>query len=733
MLVSGVILGLYIWVFLPGDVTPAALMVHDYAAIAAGVTFGAAMIARFWSPRTHLFMTAMLSYALLSTTIGLLIVYTGQLSSPFIALWMLAAVFSPVFGWYGMAVIAAMTLSLIGYVWSQEGVDASIVVTALFVSALPVVVGILGLRPGSKSATTSEDRSYFELASELSTTSNMAEAVISAIADGVVAIDKAGMIQLINPAAQKLIGWGHKDALGLDVMSVLKLVDERDQPVSDMIHPISQAIQNHTTTHSDKYSLLTADTGKKILASITTSPLGAGSGAIIVFRDVTNERAEEREQAEFISTASHEMRTPVASIEGYLGLALNPATAQIDEKARDFILKAHEAAQHLGRLFQDLLDVSRADDGRLSYKPRVVDVVQFFHDIIVGLLPKATEKHIVINYKPMPDLYDMSGQSYGERTLSPILYANVDNDHLREVLANLTENAIKYTLAGTVTIDVTGTNEHITFSITDTGIGIPKEDIGHLFQKFYRVDNSATREIGGTGLGLYLCRKLTEAMGGKIWVESVYQQGSTFFVRIPRTEHAEATRLLEEATEQGDNQQPKSIDDLIANTQSPMPAPANTPATPTTPPLPAPITTPPAPAAAPDPTPIAPAPAPPPPAPVAPPPIPAPIPPPDPTPAPAAPEPIPVPAPAAPIPPPAPITTPPAPGDTPRPSLEALSPRNPSARGTAQPAFSPYDRVDNTIAQPRLEVRPENQTVVPARAQIRRQNDSPSTPQEPSI
>src|SRR5690606_7203888 len=106
--------------------------------------------------------------------------------------------------------------------------------------------------------------------------------------------------------------------------------------------------------------------GKKLLISLVVSPVGQiGSGAIIVFRDITKEKAEEREQAEFISTASHEMRTPVASIEGYLGLTLNPATAQIDEKARDFITKAHESAQHLGRLFQGLLDVTKADDGRI--------------------------------------------------------------------------------------------------------------------------------------------------------------------------------------------------------------------------------------------------------------------------------------------------------------------------------------------------------------------------------
>ena len=115
----------------------------------------------------------------------------------------------------------------------------------------------------------------------------------------------------------------------------------------------------------------------------------------MVFRDMTKEKSEEREQAEFISTASHEMRTPVASIEGYLGLALNPATATIDDKAREHP-KAQASAQHLGRLFQDLLDVSKAEDGRLSNNPTVLDTAAYISDIVEGLRPKALEKNLTL-------------------------------------------------------------------------------------------------------------------------------------------------------------------------------------------------------------------------------------------------------------------------------------------------------------------------------------------------
>jgi PAS domain S-box-containing protein len=396
-----------------------------------------------------------------------------------------------------------------------------------------------------KSEPAEKDRAYRELASELSQVAGKAEVVINAIADGVIALDNQGIIQLINPAAQRIIGWGKQDALALDYKSVLKLVDKDANELQPAIDPVVKALSTNQQATSNELTLLT-NSNKKLLISIVVSPVGQpGSGVIVVFRDITKEKAEEREQTEFISTASHEMRTPVASIEGYLGLALNPATAQIDEKARDFITKAHLSAEHLGRLFQDLLDVTKADDRRLSNNPKVVDVVEFTHDIVQGLTPKAVEKGLRVLFKPQPD---DDGERGGERRINPAYYVNVDNDHLREVVANLVENAIKYTPSGDMVVDVNGDNDHVVISIADSGIGIPKEDQAHLFQKFYRVDNSATREIGGTGLGLYLCRRLTETMGGRIWVESEFQKGSTFFVELPRTSHEDATRLIEQAS-----------------------------------------------------------------------------------------------------------------------------------------------------------------------------------------
>jgi len=388
------------------------------------------------------------------------------------------------------------------------------------------IIAAIGLHRQRHSAD-GRAEAYHALAQELSQVANKSEIVINAIADGVIATDGKGIIQLINPAAQTIIGWGKQDAEDLDYRSVVKLSDDKGSDIAPDAGPVEQVLHGSpSVTRNDL--LLTTTSGKKINISLLVSPVGNyGNGAIIVFRDITDEVSENKQRAEFISTASHEMRTPVAAIEGYLGLALNPATAQIDDKARAYLMKAHESAEHLGRLFQDLLDVSKAEDGRLKNEPKVVEVVGFVRESVTILTPKAQEKGLSLVFEP-------DSTENASNSIAPIFYTEVDPDHLRETMSNLIENAIKYTKEGSVVVNVTGDEARITISVADSGIGIAQEDIPHLFQKFYRIDNSDTREIGGTGLGLYLCRRLVESMNGRIWVESEFGKGSTFYVQLGR-------------------------------------------------------------------------------------------------------------------------------------------------------------------------------------------------------
>ena len=527
---------LYAWArFIPtGYQLPIGLSVSDLAAGVAGIGSLIVLILCFWLPRKHETEIGIFVYLLTVAVAVTTIITSGGVVSPFLVMWIIVAIFAGFFGAIILGIMGLLVILQIITTSIQQGINIQFIIGYLFFGFLPLIFSlVLWIRRQKIDDNTSS------LKNKLSAVESKSDVVINAIDDGVLAISKDGNIELINPSAQQIIGWDQGDALGLNWKSVLKLVTSDGKDVEDLENPIAQSLSKNQPTHNDKLFLLTSSE-KRILVSIVSSPVGTdGEGIIVVFRDITKEKAEEREQAEFISTASHEMRTPVASIEGYLGLALNPATAHIDEKARDFITKAHESAQHLGRLFQDLLDISKVEDGRMKNNPKIINVNEFLKDIFDGLATKANEKQL--NYIFMPDIID-EGK---EKSLQPIFYANIDPDHFREVVSNLIENAIKYTPSGEVVVNVTGDDKQISVSVKDSGIGIPAEDIPHLFQKFYRVDNSDTREIGGTGLGLYLSRRLAEAMSGNLRVESKYKEGSTFYLEIPRMSSSDAKQRLE--------------------------------------------------------------------------------------------------------------------------------------------------------------------------------------------
>ena len=305
------------------------------------------------------------------------------------------------------------------------------------------------------------------------------KAILDAVDDGVLAVDPQGNIVAINPAATQITGWSGSDAVGLIFNSVLKISNNDGAEMLDVSNPVNRVLQTGTNfTTRDLF--VKTPSGKVAPIFLAVNSIGGqNSGAVVVFRDISKELKENREQTEFISTASHEMRTPVASIEGYLGLALNPATATIDARAKSYLEKAHENTRHLGQLFQDLLDITKAEDGRLKNEPVVLDAIEFVRNIWEGLRQKASDKGL--NYIFEPDYHKT-----GEKTLTPVFFIHADRDHLHEILNNLFENAIKYTPSGKVSVNVTGGNDNVEISVTDSGIGIPAEDIPHLFQKFGR-------------------------------------------------------------------------------------------------------------------------------------------------------------------------------------------------------------------------------------------------------
>jgi two-component system, OmpR family, sensor histidine kinase VicK len=394
-----------------------------------------------------------------------------------------------------------------------------------------------------------EAQQVTQLSGKLQSNQQQSEILLRSIADGVIVVSNDGKITLMNPAAAQMTEWPVNEAVGVDVQLVAKLGRENGADIPATENPFITTVQNRQ--HTNQTLQLTGRDGKKQIISLAISPITTTNskqpvGAVAVMRDISEEHAVEKQRADFISTAAHEMRTPVAAIEGYLALALNTKVSIIDARARAYLEKAHSSTQHLGKLFQDLLTSSKAEDGRLSNHPQVVEMGAFMQQLTDDLKFTAEKKGLFAEFivgSSESTIDATAKDAAAQHMVKPLYYVQVDPDRMREVITNLFDNAVKYTEQGKISIGLTGNVEVVQLYVRDTGPGIPKDDIPHLFQKFYRVDNSATRTIGGTGLGLFICRKIVELYKGRIWVESEQNKGSTFFINLPRLNTQRAAEL----------------------------------------------------------------------------------------------------------------------------------------------------------------------------------------------
>ena len=367
----------------------------------------------------------------------------------------------------------------------------------------------------------------------------LANLVLNTTDSGVIIVLPTGVIEYINPAAVSLLGGQMaQNFLGAKLEDILKLENGQGVAIPAQNNLVFYAVNNGQNYTTRGYFLVNLQGQKKPVAFKVITAHSPKNERIVTFYDITSELEAESEQAEFISTASHEMRTPVASIEGYLGLALNPKTATIDERAKKYLEEAKKSSQHLGKLFRDLLDVTKLDDKRIKAHLTPIEVTSTVRSIAEGQIPKMSEKDIHFTFGS-----SSSANMNGGRVINQEVFAAVDVDFLREIINNLIENAIKYTNnGGGIWVNVRGDGDRVLINVTDTGIGISPEDSKHVFQKFYRADNSETRTIGGTGLGLYIVKERVEAMSGSTWVESTFGEGSTFYVAFPRLTYEEYLR-----------------------------------------------------------------------------------------------------------------------------------------------------------------------------------------------
>lgn len=495
---------------------------------------------------SNIWVAGLLSAMILTLGTIALIHNSGQLHSLFLLLWGAQIMFSGGYGLY--TVVGFDFLFTLYYVVVATGKGSQ---SALDPMSLGAILGTYAISAISYAVfkrlyVDNESKRVTQLAGQLKNTKQQAEILMRSVTDGIIVTDTEGKISLINPAAAKMTGWAVEEATGIDVKLVVSMLQEDGTELPVEKYPFTQVLKtSQQKSITVQIKEREADREHHVV-SVAVSPIVTSKGdellgTIAVFRDVSSARKEEHRRADFISTASHEMRTPVAAIEGYLALSLNEKVAKVDPKAREYLMKAHESAQHLGKLFQDLLTSAKAEDGRLVNHPVVTEMGAFLQQITDGLKFSAEKKGLLMDFAIGNGSIEPNGGS--NKVIAPLYYAHIDPDRMREVITNLFDNAVKYTETGKITIGLTGNNDVIQFFIKDTGSGIPAEDVPHLFQKFYRVDNSSTRTIGGTGLGLFISRKIVELYNGRIWVESTKDAGSTFYINLPRLSSEKATEL----------------------------------------------------------------------------------------------------------------------------------------------------------------------------------------------
>ncbi|MCW2973119.1 MAG: hypothetical protein JWN72_1392, partial [Thermoleophilia bacterium] len=333
-----------------------------------------------------------------------------------------------------------------------------------------------------------------------------ASQVLDAIADGVVLVDRDGVVRLWNPAAAAITGVSAATAIGQrpdDVLPDWNAFAER-VPVGAQV-----ASRGLGATLP-----LTAADGRDLWLSV--SAVEFDLGVAYAFRDLTEERAVDRMKSDFVATVSHELRTPLASIYG-AAVTLQREDLELDESIQSQMLDIiGQQSQQLANIVDAVLTASRLDAGEGSADSAPIDALALAKEV-VDAAHRRTEAH-EIRIDADDDL--------------PLVSA--DSGHLRQVLDNLMENAIKYSPdGGTVTLGIRSNGSTLTYEVRDTGVGIPPAELPRIFDKFYRVDASMSRGIGGTGLGLFIVRELVRQMNGNIDVQSSSGEGSSFVVQLP--------------------------------------------------------------------------------------------------------------------------------------------------------------------------------------------------------
>jgi PAS domain S-box-containing protein len=334
-------------------------------------------------------------------------------------------------------------------------------------------------------------------------------AIINNLSDGLLVFDRENRISLINPQAENFFNIKSNQAVGMLLSDLIEI---------PTIKPLINFLGKEFRTVFREELIV----NENLILEVSTVPIireREKTGTLIILHDVTREKIVERLKTEFVSLSAHQLRTPLSAIKWSLKMLLDGDLGEITEEQKNFIQKTYEANEKMIELINDLLDVTRIEEGRYLYKIELVEIDEVIKNIIDSLREVAKGKGVELKF---------------EKTKEKLPKIKLDKEKIGLAIQNLIENAIHYNLpGGKVTVSLKRVKKEVEISVSDTGIGIPKDQQKRIFSKFFRGSNAIKMETSGTGLGLYITKNIIEAHGGEIWFESEEGKGTTFYFTLP--------------------------------------------------------------------------------------------------------------------------------------------------------------------------------------------------------
>ena len=350
--------------------------------------------------------------------------------------------------------------------------------------------------------------------------------ILSYMTDGVLATNRRGKITMINDMAKKQLGVQKEDVLNKSILELLKIADEYE--LRDLITQIPELMIDSQDGNGEYLSL-------RVRFALIRRESGFISGLVAVLHDTTEQEKEERERRLFVSNVSHELRTPLTSVKSYLE-ALDEG-ALSEPVAPDFIKVSLDETNRMMRMVTDLLHLSRIDNATSHLDVELINFTAFITFILNRFDkmrgPDEEKKYELVRDYPITSVW-----------------IEIDTDKMTQVIDNILNNAIKYSPdGGKITVTMKTTDDQMILSISDQGLGIPKQDLPRIFDRFYRVDRARSRAQGGTGLGLAIAKEIIKQHKGFIWAKSEYGKGSTFTIVLPYDKDAVKEEVWEDEVE----------------------------------------------------------------------------------------------------------------------------------------------------------------------------------------